>query len=132
MRTRRSIYKSPRVSIDEPKKAKKAVKKAVEEEDDYVTAESQSSIEDTETQDKPENPEIEAEVDNENSDSEEETVENDENDDSGEASETEDETENPEIEAGKDGEKETIGNFFQCQFRIMTLREKTEKLVKTM
>ena len=123
MRTRRSIYKSPRVSIDEPKKAKKAVKKAVEEEDDYVTAESQSSIEDTETQDKPENPEIEAEVDNENSDSEEETVEND---DSDEASEPE----NPEIEAGKDGEKETIGNFFQCQFRIMTLREKQKNSSK--
>ena len=110
MRTRRSIYKSPRVSADE---SKSSVAKNVVDEDDYITGESQSSVEEDNT----------ANTQSTENDGEEKGKTESKNDEDEEGSEqSEDDVENEdESEASEEGEE-----MFQISTEPMDAKEASE------
>ena len=89
MRTRRSIYKSPRASTDE---SKSAVAKNAVEEDDYITGESQSSVEGDNTENPENKDKPESKIEENDAEQSEGDVENDDESEE-EASEEEEEGE---------------------------------------
>ena len=117
MRTRRSIYKSPRASTDE---SKSAVAKNAVEEDDYITGESQSSVEGDNTENPENKDKPESKIEENDAEQSEGDVENDD--------ESEEEASEEEEEGEEEKEEEEEGEeMFQISTEPMDAKEASDE-----
>ena len=116
MRTRRSIYKSPRASTDE---SKSAVAKNAVEEDDYITGESQSSVEGDNTENPKNKDKPESKIEENDAEQSEGDVENDD--------ESEEEASEEEEEKEEENEEEEGEEMFQISTEPMDAKEASDE-----